>query len=36
VLRKEYLGRKNAMLLQQWLAEQFNANRPGIGSSAIC
>jgi hypothetical protein len=28
VLRKEYLGRKNAMLLQQWLAEQFNANRP--------
>lgn len=28
VLRKEYLGRKNAMLLQQWLTEQFNANRP--------
>ncbi len=28
VLRKEYLGRKNAMLLQQWLMEQFNANRP--------
>lgn len=28
VLRKEYLGRKNAMILQQWLTEQFNANRP--------
>jgi hypothetical protein len=28
VLRKEYLGRKNAMQLQQWLTEQFNANRP--------
>ena len=28
VLRREYLGRKNAMRLQQWLAEQFNANRP--------
>lgn len=28
VLRKEYLGRKYAMLLQQWLSEQFNANRP--------
>lgn len=28
VLRKEYLGRKNAMQFQAWLAEQFNANRP--------
>ena len=28
LLRKEYLQRKNAMLLQHWLMEQFNANRP--------
>ena len=28
VLRREYLKRKNAMLLQQWLMEQFNTNRP--------
>jgi hypothetical protein len=27
VLRKEYMGRKYAMVLQQWLAEQFNADR---------
>jgi hypothetical protein len=27
VLRREYMGRKNAMLLQQWVADQFNANR---------
>jgi hypothetical protein len=27
VLRKEYLGRKYAMLLQQWFTDQFNANR---------
>ncbi len=27
VLRREYMGRKSAMLFQQWLAEQFNANR---------
>lgn len=28
VLRREYMGRKNTALLQQWLTEQFNANRP--------
>ncbi len=28
VLRREYMHRKYAMLLQQWLMEQFNANRP--------
>jgi len=28
VLRREYMHRKYAMLMQQWLAEQFNANRP--------
>lgn len=28
VLRREYMQRKNAMALQQWVAEQFNANRP--------
>lgn len=28
VLRREYMGRKGAMIFQQWLAEQFNANRP--------
>ena len=28
VLRKEYMQRKYAMLMQQWLSEQFNANRP--------
>ncbi len=27
VLRKEYMQRKYAMLMQQWLTEQFNANR---------
>jgi len=27
VLRREYMGRKSAMIFQQWLAEQFNANR---------
>ena len=27
-LRREYMRRKYAMLLQQWMAEQFNANRP--------
>ncbi|MEP6753867.1 MAG: DUF1549 domain-containing protein [Chthonomonadales bacterium] len=27
VLRKEYMHRKYAMLYQQWLAEQFNANK---------
>ncbi len=27
-LRREYMQRKNAMVLQQWLMEQFNANRP--------
>ena len=26
-LRREYMRRKYAMLLQQWLAEQFNSNR---------
>jgi hypothetical protein len=28
VLRREYMHRKYAMLLQQWLMEQFNADRP--------
>ncbi len=28
VLRREYMHRKYAMVMQQWLAEQFNANRP--------
>jgi hypothetical protein len=28
VLRREYMHRKYAMLLQQWLLEQFNADRP--------
>ena len=28
VLRREYMHRKYAMLMQQWLAEQFNTNRP--------
>lgn len=28
VLRREYMHRKYAMLMQQWLADQFNANRP--------
>ncbi len=28
VLRREYMHRRYAMLMQQWLAEQFNANRP--------
>ena len=28
VLRREYMHRKYAMLMQQWLAEQFNADRP--------
>ena len=28
VLRREYMHRKYAMLMQQWLMEQFNANRP--------
>ncbi len=28
VLRREYMQRKYAMMMQQWLAEQFNANRP--------
>lgn len=27
-LRREYMQRKNAMVLQQWLMDQFNANRP--------
>lgn len=27
VLRREYMTRKNALRFQQWLAEQFNANR---------
>ncbi len=28
VLRREYMHRKYAMLMQQWLMEQFNQNRP--------
>ena len=28
VLRREYMHRKYAMLMQQWLTEQFNQNRP--------
>lgn len=28
VLRREYMHRKYAMVMQQWMAEQFNANRP--------
>ncbi len=28
VLRREYMHRKYAMLMQQWLCEQFNLNRP--------
>lgn len=28
VLRREYMHRKYAMVMQQWLMEQFNANRP--------
>lgn len=28
VLRREYMHRKYAMLMQQWLVEQFNADRP--------
>ena len=28
VLRREYMHRKYAMLMQQWLTDQFNANRP--------
>lgn len=27
-LRREAMSRKNAQLLQQWIADQFNANRP--------
>ena len=28
VLRREYMHRKYAMLMQQWLTDQFNANKP--------
>jgi len=28
VLRREYMHRKYAMLMQQWLADQFNTDRP--------
>jgi hypothetical protein len=28
LVRKEHMGRKNTLAFHQWLAEQFNANRP--------
>lgn len=34
LMRKEHMGRKNTLMLQQWLTEQFLANRPWDGIAA--